>query len=181
LNNPLMASLLKHSYAHGICISVTTRPTPQKAGFIRKISRTVSETSKATITWPEYLEIRRGKRRWETVRAPHTFLITTPVDPFSSGSDHPFLPSRPSGWCRVLWLSRDGRDQTGHGKPPTLWHALMRMVMARMKGIDPMIFYGICTMACTGESARIIVNLVFDVSKVLDTFLAPQSVQLAGE
>ncbi|KAI9571255.1 mitochondrial import protein Pam17 [Boletus coccyginus] len=108
-----MASLLKHSYARGIYISVTTRPTPKKMGFIRKISRTVSETFKDTITWPEYLEIRRGKRRWETALTIPTSLLGL-----------------------VGGAAYFGSLETDATKP--------------VMGIDPMIFYGICTMACTG-------------------------------
>lgn len=66
-----MASLFKRPYGRGIRVSATTRPTPKKTGFIRKNFSTVSESSTDTITWPEYLEIRRGKRRWETVYCLH--------------------------------------------------------------------------------------------------------------
>lgn len=122
LNDPLMASLLKHSYARGIRISVTTKSTPKKTNFVRKFSSTVSESSKDAITWPEYLEIRRGKRRWETVGC--ALSGNAPIDPLSSGRDHPCFPSWPRGWSRVLWLTRDGRDQTNHGEPPTARHVL---------------------------------------------------------
>lgn len=70
LTSHFMASLLRRSHGRGIRIPVT-RPTPKKTCFIRQNSTTVSESSKDTITWPEYLEIRRGKRRWETVDCSH--------------------------------------------------------------------------------------------------------------
>lgn len=109
-----MASLLKHSYAR---ISLTTKCTTKKMGFVRKASTTVSESPKDAITWPEYLEIRRRKRRWETVCRSHFCLVLRSLNLLSPGNEHPFLPSRPRGWSRILWFSRDRRDQTDHGEP----------------------------------------------------------------
>lgn len=118
-----MASLLKRSHGPGTRISATTRLAPKRAHFIRQNSSTVSESSKDTITWPEYLEIRRGKHRWETVYCSHFPQDCYVLMPFYSDLDHPFLSSRPGGWSRVLWISRDGCDQTDHGEPPIARHA----------------------------------------------------------
>jgi len=109
-----MASLLKRSYAYprGIRVSVT-KPTPKTTNFVCQSSSYASKPPKDTITWPKYLEIRRGKRRWETILS---------------------IPSSILGL--VGGAAYFGSQEIDMTKP--------------IMGIDPMIFYSICTVACTG-------------------------------
>ncbi|KAG8217791.1 mitochondrial import protein Pam17 [Butyriboletus roseoflavus] len=88
-------------------------PHQRKPTLFGKIPAPSPESSKDAITWPEYLEIRRGKRRWETALT---------------------IPSSLLGL--VGGAAYFGSLETDATKP--------------IMGIDPMFFYGACTMACTG-------------------------------
>ncbi|EGN95765.1 hypothetical protein SERLA73DRAFT_60886 [Serpula lacrymans var. lacrymans S7.3] len=73
----------------------------------------VTEAAKQKLTWPEYLEIRRNKRKWETA-------ITIP--------------------CSIIGfvggVAYFGSFEADASKP--------------IMGIDPLIFYSGCTVACMG-------------------------------
>ncbi|KAH0827106.1 mitochondrial import protein Pam17 [Lanmaoa asiatica] len=126
-----MAPLLKRSYGCGIRISATTRPAPKKTSFIRHNSSTVSGSSKDAITWPEYLDIRRGKRRWETVYCAYFPQDCYLLMLFSQALTIPSSLLGLAGGAAYF-----GSLETDATKP--------------IMGIDPMFFYGACMMACTG-------------------------------
>ncbi|KZT27327.1 mitochondrial import protein Pam17 [Neolentinus lepideus HHB14362 ss-1] len=53
----------------------SARTVLPKATVRHKSAATVSASAKENLSWPEYLAIRKGKRRWETaVTIPSTFL-----------------------------------------------------------------------------------------------------------
>ncbi|KAH7889499.1 mitochondrial import protein Pam17 [Phlebopus sp. FC_14] len=91
-----------------------TIPRPRSPQCARKKSSgPVSEAAKQNLSWPEYLDIRRNKRSWETaVTIPCTLLG------FAGG------------------VAYFGSLETDATKP--------------IMGLDPLFFYGGCTMACTG-------------------------------
>src|SRR5882757_4946349 len=67
----------------------------------------VSETAKQNLSWPDYLEIRRSKRKWETVRhsswnsctLAHKTLMHDRLLPFQ----HVFLDSPEGSLILVPW------------------------------------------------------------------------------
>ena len=109
-----MASLLQRSCR----IPATARFAPKRIGVVGKHSSIVSRPSKDTISWAEYLEIRRRKRRWETVCRSHHSGSFYLLNALFQGLNNPFFASRAGGRGRVLWIFGNGRDQTNHGEPP---------------------------------------------------------------
>ncbi|KAH7921385.1 mitochondrial import protein Pam17 [Leucogyrophana mollusca] len=96
--------------------SQNVRLAPRTTRFRMRSTRqnsTVSEAAKQNLTWPEYLDIRRNKRKWETA-------VTIP--------------------CSILGFAGGvayfGSLETDATKP--------------IMGIDPLFFYGGCTVACMG-------------------------------
>ncbi|KAG1742412.1 mitochondrial import protein Pam17 [Suillus occidentalis] len=80
---------------------------------IRHNSNTVSEAEQQNLTWPEYLEIRKSKRKWETAAT---------------------IPACILGL--VGGLAYFGSLESDATKP--------------IMGIDPLFFYGGCTVSCMG-------------------------------
>ncbi|KIJ16852.1 hypothetical protein PAXINDRAFT_98638 [Paxillus involutus ATCC 200175] len=109
----MSSSLLKRPCHRGLRI-LSKISRPKNAVTIRQNStEVISEVPKENITWAEYLEVRRGKRRWETA-------VTIP--------------------CSLLGFAGGiayfGSLETDATKP--------------IMGLDPLFFYGGCTMGCMG-------------------------------
>ncbi|KIJ69193.1 hypothetical protein HYDPIDRAFT_80523 [Hydnomerulius pinastri MD-312] len=108
----MSSSLLKRPCGRGVKISSRLARSQGSGSIRQKSTGTVSEAAE-NLSWPEYLEIRRGKRRWETA-------ITIP--------------------CSLLGFAGGvayfGSLETDATKP--------------IMGLDPLFFYGGCTMACMG-------------------------------
>jgi hypothetical protein len=68
----------------------------------------VSEAAKQNLSWPEYLEIRRSKRKWETVRSSR-YLCSRLLMKYEcmTGHYHSSMYSWVRRRDRLLWFSGD--------------------------------------------------------------------------
>ena len=67
----------------------------------------VPETAKQNLSWPEYLEIRRSKRKWETVGYPSLNPCLLLLIKHMTGHHHSSLHSWIRRRNRLLWYSGD--------------------------------------------------------------------------
>jgi hypothetical protein len=145
-----MDKLLVHPFRHSLrCASRQWRGS---SILHARFNATVSEAAQKKLTWPEYLAIRRGKRKWEIVSLYPIAL--KPSKKMAQNLREGFYDSLcHSGVLRgsdILWVLGNRHHETDHGTnlPPA---ELVAFSYHRLnQGFDPLIVYGGCTLACLG-------------------------------
>lgn len=113
----IMSVSLARVGCHEVRLAPRSRICRRAVLNIRHNSNTVSEAEQQNLTWPEYLEIRKSKRKWETVRysswnSCSRFLIGCER---MIGCYHPGMYPRVGGRTCVLWFSGVRRNEAYHG------------------------------------------------------------------
>lgn len=126
---------------------------------IRFQSTGVSQGTKNTLPWSEYLSIRRGKHKWEMVSL---IIWNRARDNVNSilfpGVDHTMRSSRISWRCRVLWLDGTGCNEAYHGARIPIHLDSTSLIFSQ--GIDPLLFFGGATLGCMGMYCTYVPPLV---------------------
>lgn len=89
--------------------STATKARPQPTQ-----SNSAAQISNATLSWPEYLAIRRNKRKWQTVRLARSHRWRL-IDMTNVGCNHSVCFAWSCRWCYVFWKPWYRSIETYHG------------------------------------------------------------------
>ncbi|KAK1231477.1 TIM23 complex component [Marasmius sp. AFHP31] len=129
MNRPLersMTSALRHS-------SRINRENIQRTVISARFNSTDASQTKQTLTWPDYLAVRANRRKWQNAMS----IPTSAIGLFGGASYFGSLNTDP---MQPILVRKPRRSSTvGNWTNNGL-----------AQGLDPFMFYGICTAACMG-------------------------------